>query len=214
MNCFNIRELQGILKRRFFTDLVNSADYRDVMDSSMIGLRYKTNNNLSLGHDSSSFYNFGTTTSSKFRTSELLNSYSLSSTSFTMLDKASSYNLFSFGSMHASLLNLSLVISSMYTMLLSFNPMSLLSLFNLSNLTLLFSTLSSNFNLSYVTHFNYSLSSMDTKNNLTTYSSSKSINTPQDSIYSNLESSSDVRYNKFSNPVVSYDYKCGHYLGI
>jgi sulfite reductase alpha subunit-like flavoprotein len=99
-------------------------------------------------------------------------------------------------------------------MLLSFNPMSLLSLFNLSNLTLLFSTLSSNFNLSYVTHFNYSLSSMDTKNNLTTYSSSKSINTPQDSIYSNLESSSDVRYNKFSNPVVSYDYKCGHYLGI
>lgn len=41
MNCFNIRELQGILKRRFFTDLVNSADHHQLLNSSMIGIRYK-----------------------------------------------------------------------------------------------------------------------------------------------------------------------------
>ena len=51
MNCFNIRELQGILKRRFFADLVNSADHRDVLSTSMIGLRFKNNNNLNLDHD-------------------------------------------------------------------------------------------------------------------------------------------------------------------
>ena len=86
MNCFNIRELQGILKRKFFTDLVNSSDYREIMDSSMIGLRYKTNNNLNLNHDSLSFYNFGTTTSSKFRTSELTNYYDNYSLSFSIMN--------------------------------------------------------------------------------------------------------------------------------
>jgi heme/copper-type cytochrome/quinol oxidase subunit 1 len=33
-------------------------------------------------------------------------------------------------------------------------------------------------------------------------------------VYSNLETSDDYRFNRFSNPIISYDYKCGHYLGI
>jgi hypothetical protein len=59
MNCFNIRELQGILKRKFFTDLVNSHEHKDLLDKSMIGLRYKTNSNINLDPDMLSFYNFG-----------------------------------------------------------------------------------------------------------------------------------------------------------
>lgn len=65
MNCFNIRELQGILKRRFFTDLINSNDFRQLMEASMIGLRFKSNNNLSGTPNSFAFYNFGVTNSSK-----------------------------------------------------------------------------------------------------------------------------------------------------
>lgn len=65
MNCFNIRELQGILKRRFFTDLVNSNDFRQLMDVSMVGLRFKSNQNLAATPNSFAFYNFGVTTSSK-----------------------------------------------------------------------------------------------------------------------------------------------------
>jgi hypothetical protein len=76
MNCFNIRELQGILKRRFFTDLVNSADHRDILSSSMIGLRFKNNNNLNLEHDTLAFFKLGTTNSSKSRFSTFTNSYS------------------------------------------------------------------------------------------------------------------------------------------
>merc|ERR1712196_427007 len=41
MNCFNIRELQGILKRRFFTDLVNSHDHRSLLNTTMIGAKFK-----------------------------------------------------------------------------------------------------------------------------------------------------------------------------
>ena len=59
MNCFNIRELQGILKRKFFVDLVDSHDYKELLKSSMINLRYKTNSNLNLDFDTSMFYKFG-----------------------------------------------------------------------------------------------------------------------------------------------------------
>jgi hypothetical protein len=68
MNCFNIRELQGILKRRFFTDLVNTSDFRNTLESSIIGLRFKTNNSLPTTPNSFAFYNFGTTSGSKGRT--------------------------------------------------------------------------------------------------------------------------------------------------
>jgi hypothetical protein len=59
MNCFNIRELQGILKRKFFVDLVNSHDHRSLLDKSMIGLRYKSNLNSNTNLDITSFYNLG-----------------------------------------------------------------------------------------------------------------------------------------------------------
>jgi hypothetical protein len=59
MNCFNIRELQSILKNKFFTDLVNSHDHRDLLNQSMIGLRFKQNANLNLDLDITSFYKYG-----------------------------------------------------------------------------------------------------------------------------------------------------------
>jgi len=31
---------------------------------------------------------------------------------------------------------------------------------------------------------------------------------------SSSELSNTGRFNRFSNPIISYDYKCGHYLGI
>lgn len=84
MNCFNIRELQGNLKRRFFADLVNVNDHRDFLDSTMIGLRFKTNNEMNIYHDTLSFYNFGTTNENKSRNSMFSNIYDSSSTYSTM----------------------------------------------------------------------------------------------------------------------------------
>lgn len=76
MNCFNIRELQGNLKRKFFTDLVNSNDHRDFLNQSILGMRFKTNNNLAITPDMEAFYNFGTTTTSKAKTFEFVSVYS------------------------------------------------------------------------------------------------------------------------------------------
>ena len=60
MNCFNIRELQGILKRRFFTDLMNSTEHNQLLTGSVLGLRYKLNSSNTTTPDYSLFYNFGT----------------------------------------------------------------------------------------------------------------------------------------------------------
>lgn len=43
MNCFNIRDLEALLKGRFFADLVTSQDYRTLMDQTMLSTRFKTN---------------------------------------------------------------------------------------------------------------------------------------------------------------------------
>lgn len=67
MNCFNIRELQGILKRKFFTDLVNTSDSHKSMETTLINMRHKNNMSNILLYDQSLFYNFDLTNTSKFK---------------------------------------------------------------------------------------------------------------------------------------------------
>jgi hypothetical protein len=68
MNCFNIRELQGILKRKFFTDLVNTSDSHKAMESTLINMRHKNNMSNILLYDQTLFYNFDLTNTSKYKT--------------------------------------------------------------------------------------------------------------------------------------------------
>jgi hypothetical protein len=214
MNCFNIRELQGILKRRFFTDLVNSSDYREIMDSSMIGLRYKNNNNLNLNHDALSFYNLGTTNSSKFRNSELLSTYAYTSSNFGIMNQMIQTDFSLPNLAHSLLLNMSHLLNSLYNLIISLKVTSILSLFSSSTPSYLFSSFFSNFNFSYASLLNFNFTLNTPSETSTVYTSSKAQKTSKETLYTNLESSSEYRYNKFSNPVISYDYKCGHYLGI
>lgn len=67
MNCFNIREVQSLLKRRFFVDLINSNDHHDLLDQTMLGLRFKTNNLNSLSSHVMLHNNFGLTPTAKAR---------------------------------------------------------------------------------------------------------------------------------------------------
>ena len=43
---------------------------------------------------------------------------------------------------------------------------------------------------------------------------SNDVSTTEDNLYTQLDSSSNFRNNAFTNPIISYDFKCGHYLGI
>lgn len=65
MNCFNIREIQALLKRRFFADLVNQHDYRIILDTTTIGLKYKMNDIHFINTNTLNFYKTGIETSKK-----------------------------------------------------------------------------------------------------------------------------------------------------
>jgi hypothetical protein len=214
MNCFNIRELQGILKRKFFTDLVNTSDHRQVLESSMIGLRFKTNNELSLDSDTLSFHNYGTTNSNKQRSSILLNSYTTQDANADSRHIATGY--FSAESLSQFV---SLYMGLAYQALQSFNLKSAFSLQPLTVLRSLATTLQQSFNVGYIYNMSaspVSVSDEHSEASKTLYSSSNyDLPEPLNSTaYNYIEDSSEYRHNRFSNSIISYDYKCGHYLGI
>lgn len=67
MNCFNIREVESLLKGKFFPDLVNSQDHRTLLNNSMVGLRFKTNNLDTIVHDNLLFNTYSLSTNSTKR---------------------------------------------------------------------------------------------------------------------------------------------------
>jgi hypothetical protein len=142
MNCFNIRELQGILKRKFFTDLVNNHEHRTLMDKTMIGLRYKSNANVNLDNDMLTFYNFGITSKanngSSFLTSltsEMISNRPLMGSS--NLYFFSLFNGMSFGS--GSVTDVTKVLTATFSdligLLLSLNPFSITHFFKFTVLS-------------------------------------------------------------------------------
>ena len=211
MNCFNIRELQGVLKRKFFTDLINTNDHRDFLNQSIIGLRFKTNNQLSISPDLESFFNFGTTNSVKSKSTGFSNTYSdiysLGLTNFPV-------------NFLPELKNLSTLLESyLRSFIAVLSSLNLQTIITLNYLPSIFSTLLTT-NLTFNTTYFFSikprtenLSNTSTDVNFVSENThSATLTEYQNSSFS--ESSNSVRFTKFNNPLISYDYKCGHYLGI
>jgi hypothetical protein len=96
------------------------------------------------------------------------------------------------------------------------SPQALLSLFSFNTANQLVNALLSNFSFG----LNYVNSSVALTQSETSAPSSavnfesNDVSSTTDSLYSQLGSSSDFRNNPFTNPIISYDYKCGHYLGL
>src|SRR5690242_12148356 len=59
MNCFNIREVESLLKKRFFTDLINSKDHHIFLDKTAVGLRYKLSELSPFTNNIGLIYNYG-----------------------------------------------------------------------------------------------------------------------------------------------------------
>lgn len=90
MNCFNIRELQVLLRGRFFTDLVNDTAHHNFLDKTMIGLRFKTNDLNTINPNMLLSYQYGLNTNS-FVNQQTFNS-NKSVYNFTPIN-SSKYNL-------------------------------------------------------------------------------------------------------------------------
>jgi hypothetical protein len=87
MNCFNIREVEALLKGRFFPDLVNSNDYRLLLHNTILKLRFKTNDLSSLN---TNLYLFNTSGISIFGVKKNYNT-----TDFNLLEANSKHLFFS-----------------------------------------------------------------------------------------------------------------------
>ena len=216
MNCFNIRELQSILKNKFFTDLVNSHDHRDLLNQSMIGLRFKQNNALNLDLDMTSFYKYGLHENNlnKYynfkQPNTLKQNLSLSTFDYAML-QISDLN---FTSLCSNFLqNVKLFSSELFSLVWSFSFPTFL---NLSTPQMLLKSLSLNFSLLNI--FNHDVLNYNSgiKNN--DYNSSAGIlNTSmganKGSLNMYVEGSTSQRITRFNTVFINYDYKTGHYLG-
>jgi hypothetical protein len=220
MNCFNIRELQGILKRKFFTDLVNSHDHRLLLDNSMLGLRYKTNMNFNLNGDVLNFYNFGTSNNNLNKSQLFYNDINNATTFSNFNLKFSEYNIFIVNYFY----NFNISFISYVNILVDYINFFFNSLFFYIpnfNSNFFFKALSTNFNLylSQLNEFNnffknnINYLSLQDHNKGVVYISQdnalQSVLTKNDFI----ETSSDTRFTRFSNSLINYDYKTGHYVG-
>jgi len=213
MNCFNIRELQGVLKRKFFTDLVNTNDHRDFLNQSMIGLRFKTNNQLSITPDVESFFNLGTTNNTKSKTLNFTNSYESFSNSFKL--NFSTSNILSFMDLNIITSTVKSYLVNVTNLILSLNPTSLITLTHIIQLPIKLVT--ANFTFESFSGFgNTSFVNAEKTQSNVIFSTENSSATTHDSQISSLlsETSNNARFTRFNNPLISYDYKCGHYLGI
>jgi hypothetical protein len=250
MNSFNIRELQSILQRRFFTDLVNTSDHRDMLESLAVTMRFKANSNDFIRPDQSLFYNFGLNNISRTKLSTLLPyNYEIQTTTNSTPSNINSNiklvigvndeiinNLLS----HTTETNLpALAKTSIFAPLMSifhFIPSVLqLSLqvvqalifpttykLALSNAIIyiqnaastnvpIFETPSTLFATN-----NYKHSTVQQPNHEIKYLAENHLYLSLDEklpfIFS--ESAHTYRFTKFHNPLINYDYKCGHYLTI
>jgi heme/copper-type cytochrome/quinol oxidase subunit 1 len=227
MNCFNIRELQGILKRKFFTDLVNTSDSHKATESTLVNMRHKHNMSNILLYDQSLFYNFDLTNTSKFKNFNFLPgqvyTYSSSWNSSKLNSSLLQLNLVQYLNITNVYSNLTLLIKDflnfLYTPLTSITTLPLSLNFFQKTLTnvlyfptpAVFSNLQTLFNpIKSETYSNLS------KNDSSSYSSSTlNYSTFADSThFSFSDNSSSWRFNRYSYPLISYDYKTGNYLSI
>ena len=134
MNCFNIREIQSILKRKFFTDLINTHEHHTLLDKTAMGLRFKTNNLNTLNSNIFVFYNYGIEFSPKIRSNYFFSNnttfnnisyFNNTSYFYSLITKFLGFNFFFFfNSLYLNLTNHFSLISSLNT---SFKDFSLLS---------------------------------------------------------------------------------------
>ena len=212
MNCFNIRELQGVLKRKFFTDLVNTNDHRDFLNQSMVGLRFKSNNSLSITPDLESFFNFGTTTNSKSKTLNFTNNYFPQQLAL-LTDRFSGFEL-------TSLYAPNTIMSFIMNLFNIFTSVNATSLFTFLQPSVIFTSVLA-LNTSFVANTNIISSTQptlqETQVGAATVFSTENLNLNNAHEGTNAlfsETSNNARFTRFNNPLISYDYKCGHYLGI
>jgi len=220
MNCFSIRELQSVFKRRFFTDLTTSNDYRYLLEKSMIGLKYKLNNNMNISHNMFIFNNYGTSKIINNKYNLYQNIY-LSNTSSS--DDRVSFLFLNFFLKNLKFDSFFLFINSILPLNYFFNLISNLSFYSFFYIFNLFFYIKEVFILNIISSFslinnllNFNLFNFKflNKNNKIEFYSNYSYFYSENNLFLMSEIKNTDRFTRFSNPTITYNYKYGNYSGI
>jgi hypothetical protein len=218
MNCFNIRELQGILKRKFFTDLVNTNDFRSMLEDSSVGLRFKNYDTAStIESNTSLFYAFGTTTTAQNKSIffESMYSPSVNNRPLTNVNSAA-YLCMDWFSNSTNITNFFYnLVATVYDLVAALPHMSFNALKSLQNAPVLFwDVLTTNISVgSTISNNTDNVTTATDKESTTQFFSSENVTDSFNHATQHTEASS-FRFTRFANALINYDYKCGHYLGI
>jgi hypothetical protein len=219
MNCFNIRELQGILKRKFFTDLVNTSDSHKAMESTLINMRHKNNMSNILMYDQSLFYNLDLTNTSKSKIFNFNPGKVYAYTDLINLPFVTGFSTNNVLYITAPLKTLTTLLKDLLSFIYIPTLASISSV--LSSCTYLPKLISYSLSLNTpkftIPHaLNITKSYQDSENlsNLYISSTINHSNFITSSPYNFSENSSTWRFNRYSYPLISYDYKTGNYLSI
>jgi hypothetical protein len=227
MNAFNIRELQGILKRKFFTDLVTEHSAHDLLRQTLIGVRFKNNQNLNINPDMSLAYKFGTTSTPKAKNLTFQNIYEYVYDSTTVFSNDKLYFSYVIEQMNnLTLKNLvttftyglnnlvTLFKESLFMIFSQFTSLTSVIYLPINFLTLSYSLVSLNFNFNFYYYYDLVTKFTSSNKNSSVLYESENIN---ESVISNENQTSElsnyIRFTRFNNPLISYDYKCGNYIG-
>jgi hypothetical protein len=247
MNCFNIRELQGMLKRKYFVDLLNTLDHKDLLNQSMINLRFKTNLNNNLGLDFSNFQNLGLhklgSPKNFLYTHAGNNSYvnqeglklGLFDNLFLGHTSNFSINIFVNFMLNTSFYDavcfliktlnfyLTFFFTNFFTLGSFISNLNLSGLMSFPSLTLFFSCVSNNIIFIDSSYYYYSIFYKNNSTNYYDYDLKSFLSQDNSIIFNNesislvnnsfLEKTNSLRFNRFNNALVEYDYKVGNYIG-
>jgi len=235
MNCFNIREVESLLKGKFFPDLVNSQDHRTLLNNSMVGLRFKTNNLDTIAHDTLLFntYALGTKVNTRYTyfnptVIENLNSYEFYSSSNWYYRLVNCYTTFSSLSLTNSL-NSSLFSFSTFTKLANPSQQGLTYSYTKESLTTrlstllltpvfvhtkLFSPINSLETFSFNSSFDIEPKTFNNSSSTLVFSGNQfqTSTLTDNTLNSQSEGTFFFRYQRALNPVFKYDYKLGNYF--
>lgn len=92
MNCFNIRELQSLLRMRFFSDLINSHEPHLFMDKVALATRFKTNNLDSINPNMLLFYRYGLQSSADSKVEVYVSPFCSTNTVYVIRDDVTLYD--------------------------------------------------------------------------------------------------------------------------
>lgn len=223
MNYFNIREFELMLKRKYINDLINTSDHRDLLDKSMLGLRYKTNSTLNKDLNTHLFYKYGTSTVNKARTFNESDLNVLPNIKFINFIYNTYYNslLHTTNNLNTNYFSFycSYILSVLSNLIKNIHLIIATSLHNVLNINFINNFVSANFNSMFNFNSIYSYKSAlllfwDTNskiNNSFVLGNMSLVDTNYESKFNYMEESNPSRFFSFFRPVPVLNYKTGNY---